>query len=414
MVRNSSAYCVASYLVKIKHKYVLEKLGSTNYASWSTRFRSFLTARRLAIWLTVDVEPRMSAEDLESASIALAFIRMYVDDRWLRVLAPCVSAVEAWELLAASHLAALQPLSTNLQSKLFAIKMRAGETVDEFFNRVEEAQDDLARLGMPLPESTVVGVVIRGLSPAFAASSVSLTIQAATYTLITLRAALVAVESLLERPAKSFRVDGASGSRPPRRSEPTCHHCGQKGHIRPVCKLWVDARAWQTAIDDELASLMQHNCWTLVPLPPGARAVGSRLILERKRDLRYKARLVAQGFSQRAGIDYDDTYAPVSGYTTLRSFLAVVAAQDLEMRQLDIKTAFLNGELEEVVYMRQPQGYSIGPSNLVCRLHKAIYGLKQAPRAWHLTLKQKLLDHGFVTSDADPHCSSCPFRAGSM
>jgi hypothetical protein len=163
-----------------------------------------------------------------------------------------------------------------------------------------------------------------------------------------------------------------------------------------------DAHAWQTAIDDELASLMQHNCWTLVPLPPGARAVGSRLILERKRDLRYKARLVAQGFSQRAGIDYDDTYAPVSGYTTLRSFLAVVAAQDLEMRQLDIKTAFLNGELEEVVYMRQPQGYSIGPSDLVCRLHKAIYGLKQAPRAWHLTLKQKLLDHGFVTSDADP------------
>jgi Reverse transcriptase (RNA-dependent DNA polymerase) len=72
------------------------------------------------------------------------------------------------------------------------------------------------------------------------------------------------------------------------------------------------------------------------------------------------------------------------------------------MLQLDIKTAFLNGELEEVVYMRQPHGYAIGPSNLVCRLHKAIYGLKQAPRAWHLTLKQKLLEHGFVTSDADP------------
>jgi hypothetical protein len=1016
-------------------KIALEKLGTSNYASWSARFHSFLTAKRLSVWLSSAPEPRHTAEEIENASIALAYVRMYVDDRWLRVISGCESAMAAWDMLAAANLAALQPLSTSLQSKLLAIKMKSDETVDAFFNRVEEVQADLERLGMGFPDATIVGVVIRGLSTAFAASSVSLTIQASTYTMVTLRAALVAVESLQEsKPSKMFRVEG---SRPRRdRSELTCYHCGQKGHVKNSCKLfheskgvgqlvestyapgyprtdsrpgstpgvmtcltascshpvcsssgpwlvdsgatdhmtssaagledvisfkstkpvmfgdgkmgdavgqgtaviecsrgtlrlerviivpglagnvisvstamrkgvsvmfeagtgrvnfhregkcvasafgqdglfwletqhhsmraaatssamswherlghagysvlgdmhrqglipdkslppnafgnlspcipciqgkmtrashpahsqpaptllhcissdvmgpmrvptytgdvynlcvidahssygvvcqmkaksqslsnvqtiipfletqsgcrvkrfrsdrggefvsgdsgayfaskgiiqevtsaytpeqngraerfnrslmerartllvasglpmavwgealhyacdchnvipkqgetkspyeqlfgvppdltalqpfgasvWVfipkkqrhklqpkaqegrllgyepplgshsyrilvgnqvliscdvffqkpseldlaeveglesteegghlgvgtssqavpagelssldetllattdedpslpspggltppatpgvpdsppqvcthppvngvqigstsdplpasddegavdpvfvsedgdplpeplpyalgvidssvvhmqssaaaralvrrgaqhavlkaqvlglepdpvsvtealarpDAHAWQTAINDELASLMQHNCWTLVPLPPGARAVGSRIILERKRDLRYKARLVAQGFSQRSGVDYDDTYAPVSGYTTLRSFLAVVAAQDLEMLQLDIKTAFLNGELEEVVYMRQPHGYSIGPSNLVCRLHKAIYGLKQAPRAWHLTLKQKLLEHGFVTSDADP------------
>jgi hypothetical protein len=84
----------------MEHKIVLEKLGSSNYATWSTRFRAFLTARRLAMWLTIDIDPKMKDEELENASIALAYIRMYVDDRWLRVIDPCVTAVEAWDILA--------------------------------------------------------------------------------------------------------------------------------------------------------------------------------------------------------------------------------------------------------------------------------------------------------------------------
>ncbi len=96
---------------------------------------------------------------------------------------------------------------------------------------------------------------------------------------------------------------------------------------------------------------------------------------------RYKARLVAKGYSQRPGIDYEETFAPVAKQTTLRVVLSFVAAQDLKMRQLDIKTAFLYGDLNEEIYLEQPEGYvKSGDEDLVCRLHKCLYGLKQASR----------------------------------
>ena len=159
--------------------------------------------------------------------------------------------------------------------------------------------------------------------------------------------------------------------------------------------------SWQRAIDDELTSLYERKTWEVVPLPRGARAVGCKFVLERKRDGRYKARLVAKGFSQREGIDYNETFAPVSTHATLRSFLAMAADQDLEIRQVDIKTAFLYGDLDETVYMQHLPGYP-GPPGTACRLHHSLYGLKQANRQWHLKFKEQLLARGFTPSQADP------------
>jgi hypothetical protein len=165
-----------------------------------------------------------------------------------------------------------------------------------------------------------------------------------------------------------------------------------------------DRELYIAACLQEYNSLMACQAWDLQPaadMPPGKHAIGCRWTFARKADGRYKARLVAQGFSQRPGLDFDDTFAPVSKLQTFRALAAVVAHDDLEWIQLDVTTAFLNAPLEEEVYMRQPEGFVHNTSH-VCRLRRALYGLRQAPRAWHQTLRDKLLAEGFVPAESDP------------
>ena len=133
---------------------------------------------------------------------------------------------------------------------------------------------------------------------------------------------------------------------------------------------------------DEMDSMASNQVWDLVELPVGVKAIGCRWVFKTKKDSegnieRHKARLVAKGFTQREGIDYRKTFSPVSKKDSLRVILALVAYFDLEMHQMDVKTAFLNGDLEEEVYMKQPEGFlsSVG-EHLVCKLNKSIYGLK--------------------------------------
>lgn len=167
-----------------------------------------------------------------------------------------------------------------------------------------------------------------------------------------------------------------------------------------------DATLWQRAMDEEMASLLSNKTWTLMEPPRGANTIDSMWVYKLKRDAagnveRYKARLVVKGYRQREGIDYDEVFAPVSKYSTLRTVLSIAASLDLDLHQLDIKTAFLNGIIEEDVYVSPPPGYTLGPSTHVCKLDKALYGLKQAPRAWHTTLSAELAKLGFIESQAD-------------
>lgn len=160
---------------------------------------------------------------------------------------------------------------------------------------------------------------------------------------------------------------------------------------------------WHAAMLEELLALKKHNVYTLCDLPPGRKAIKTRWVFDIKTDGRYRARLVAKGFSQIEGLDYDEIFSPVVRFETVRTILALSALEGWTIELLDVKTAFLYGELDKEIYMEQPQGFTApGKERMVCRLHKAIYGLKQASRAWWLQLDKSLKQIRFkrIHSDA--------------
>ena len=162
-----------------------------------------------------------------------------------------------------------------------------------------------------------------------------------------------------------------------------------------------EAAEWKEAIDSEAASIEENGTFEDVSiLPPGKKAIPTKIILTRKLDptgkpIRYKARLVAQGFQQTLGVDYHETYSPVANLASVRIALRIAAALDLEVEQLDVVTAFLGSELAEEVYVRLPEGVLGGPR--LVRLLKSLYGLKQSPRCWYITMDSFiLLELGFT------------------
>ncbi|CAI7887467.1 unnamed protein product [Closterium sp. NIES-53] len=166
-----------------------------------------------------------------------------------------------------------------------------------------------------------------------------------------------------------------------------------------------DAEKWKQSVKEEYDSLLENETWELCELPPGKKAISSKLIFRHKYGpdgelTRYKSRLVAKGFQQTKGKDFDEIFVPVGKGTTLRMMLGMAANHGWRIKQMDITTDFLNGIILEELYMLQPEGLDDG-SGRVCRLKKAIYGLKQAPRAWYHKLEETLLAGGFKKSECD-------------
>ncbi|KAL2237238.1 UNVERIFIED_CONTAM: Retrovirus-related Pol polyprotein from transposon TNT 1-94 [Sesamum indicum] len=163
---------------------------------------------------------------------------------------------------------------------------------------------------------------------------------------------------------------------------------------------------WELAMNDEMNSLKKNNTWELCQLPKGKKALQNRWVYRVKEESdwkkRYKARLIVKGFQQRYGIDFTDVFTPVVKLITIRLVLSMVAAENLELQQMDVKTAFLHGDLEEEIYMVQPEGYN-GDDQQVCHLKKSLYGLKQAPRQWYRKFDNFMLEIGFSRCNAD-HC----------
>ena len=155
--------------------------------------------------------------------------------------------------------------------------------------------------------------------------------------------------------------------------------------------------------------MLENKTWELVNLPRGRKVLQNKWVYRIKHEgdekkERYIAKLVVKGFSQKEGIDFTEIFSPVVKMSSIRVILGLVATLDLECEQLDVKTAFLHGELEEEIYMEQPEGFiEKGKEGLVCRLKKSLYGLKQAPRQWYKKFDSFMLEHGFQRLEAD-HC----------
>nr|CAN75844.1 hypothetical protein VITISV_005150 [Vitis vinifera] len=165
--------------------------------------------------------------------------------------------------------------------------------------------------------------------------------------------------------------------------------------------------SWKEAMDDEMNSMYMNGVWDLVELPHGCKPVGCKWVFKTKHDFRgqierYKARLVVKGYSQREGIDFKETFSPMSTKDSFRVIMAIVTHFDLELHHMDVKIAFLNGDLDEDVYMEQPTGFvEVGKEDLVCKLNKSIYGLKQASRQWYQKFDRIITQNGFKENIVD-------------
>lgn len=158
------------------------------------------------------------------------------------------------------------------------------------------------------------------------------------------------------------------------------------GHFEPLTYKQAiscaDAKEWCDAMDEEYRSLIENNTWTLEDLPSGRRAVSCKWVFKLKYApdnsiARYKARLVARGYTQQEGIGFTETFSPVVRIESVRMLLVIANQLDMQILQIDVKTAFLNGELEQSIFMTQPEGY-VKERGKVCRLQRSIYGLRQS------------------------------------
>ncbi len=165
---------------------------------------------------------------------------------------------------------------------------------------------------------------------------------------------------------------------------------------------------WVTAMDEEMQSLRENHTFTLSSLPEGKKAVGGRWVYAIKNNIdgseKCKARYVAKGYSQKRGVDYEETFSPTANLTSIRVIIQKAVQENLILHHMDVKTAYLNAPIDHEIYIEQPEGYEVKSgtnAKLVCRLERSLYGLKQSGRNWNKVLHEYLIKNHFVQNQAD-------------
>ena len=182
-----------------------------------------------------------------------------------------------------------------------------------------------------------------------------------------------------------------------------------------------DKEKWKKAMDEEMHSLVKNHTWKLVRLPKGKKEIGCKWVYAQKEgfssknDVRYKVRLVAKGYAQKERIDYNEVFSPVVKHSSIRTLLAFAAQFNMELVQMDVKTTFLHGDLEEEIYITQPDGFKVvGKENWVCKLRKSLYGLKQSRRQWYKRFDQFMISQNYTRSSFDHYVYFHKLQDGSF
>ena len=169
----------------------------------------------------------------------------------------------------------------------------------------------------------------------------------------------------------------------------------------------TESLMWKEVIQSEIDSMLQNHTWELVDLPPGCKPLSSKWVFKRKRKVeglidKYNARLMIKGYRQTEGLNYFDTYSLMTRINSIRMVLEIDALRNLETHQMDVKITFVNGELDEEIYIEQPEGFSApGQEKKVCRLVKSLYGLKQVLKQRHEKFDNVMMPHGFKINECD-------------
>ncbi|KAJ0441434.1 putative RNA-directed DNA polymerase [Helianthus annuus] len=221
----------------------------------------------------------------------------------------------------------------------------------------------------------------------------------------------------IQQPVQSQTSESEAGLRRSQREKrPNSKYAFMYSHVATVEDILCEPESfqeasqkqeWLDAMKTEMDALVSNQTWELVPKPHNVNLVSCKWVYKVKQKTdgtvdRFKARLVARGFSQEYGLDYEDTFSPVAKITTVRVLLALAACKGWKLWQMDVNNAFLYGELDHVIHMVQPMGFeSLEHPEYVCKLKKAIYGLKQSPRAWYGKIAEFLEQNGYQLTSAD-------------
>ncbi|KAA0057482.1 putative mitochondrial protein [Cucumis melo var. makuwa] len=428
-------------------------LDGSNYITWANQMKSFLIGRKLWRIVTGDIA-KLTKQDKEDDGKFIERLEEWDNKNhqiitWLsNTSIPAIhtqfdafeSAKELWDFLSTRFKSVELAHYYQLHNNLVNLNQEAGQSVNEYLAVLQPIWTQLDQANISKDHLRLIKVLM-GLRPEYESVRAALLHRSP---LPSLDAAIQ--EILFEEKRLGINLSNysdvvlASTYSPPGASSTFCKNCKLTGHkfidcpkieckychkpghildncpIKPLRPRSYSTRPknftkpgtnplWQKAMNDELQALEKTHTWDYVDLPPGKRPIGCKWIYKIKTHSdgtieRYKARLVAKGYSQEYGIDYEETFAPVARMMSVRSLLAVAAAKQWPLLQIDVKNAFLNGTLSEEVYMKPPPGTS-SPPHKVCLLRRALYGLKQAPRAWFATFSSTITQLGFTSSPHD-------------